>query len=407
MKIRLIIIGLALLALVSTVGAQATVPPFAAVEGDTLTLVDADGASRPLLTNDNGFTYLAWNAAGTQLAYLQRGPQWENTLGVVEAATGQVTQLETASITPGFNLSWMADGRILFAANNFEMPVPEGQGVNIDLFAIEPQAGAEAQRLGTVVFGTGCGGGSPLPADWIYWRETGGFGGYFLTLAETPYGIVYSLNCMGTSLGLLDPATGESVELSTNFAKAVVSPDGEQVAGIEASMTDRSVQRVLLLTLATREITELAFSASPDLLTWSADGSRLYYSVRELSANLVSDLSRNDQIALNEKLGYEVTDLPAYTSALRQFDLSSGADAELFSGSSYAIGRIAEGAGAVYFSLIPNLNAWLDAVLRGESVYDDPAGMRYVLPEVMRLATAESPDASYLGQFEQFTPVGS
>ncbi|MBL8162534.1 MAG: PD40 domain-containing protein [Anaerolineae bacterium] len=401
--VLLLVMLLALFA--GTAHAQASVPPFASVEDGTLTLTDAEGNTRPVISAAS-FAYLAWNADHSQLAFIMRDENFVASIGVVDAASGAVTLLNTPSLESGYNLSWLADGRILFAAINPASNPSETPGMKVDLFALEPQAGAQPQLLGTYDHGVGCGGGSNIPADWAYWSETAGFGGFFLTLAETPYGIVHSMDCGGSTVGLFDPATGITTQIASNYAKVIVSPDGERLAGVELNYTDRSASRLLVYSLATQEFTEVATAGEPNQMAWSADGQSLYYSVRTPGINLVDGLDTDQKAALNQIFGFDVAEIPAYTTRIHQVTLANGEDVEFYSGDTYAVGRMIEVGDALYFSIIPNIGEWLEQLLAGEVAYDTfgsiPAS---VAPAVLRLAPAESPEAALLGMHDQFTPV--
>jgi hypothetical protein len=382
-----------------------TVPRFAAVRNGTLVLNDALGEARDVLTAHR-YQYLAWNTDGSKLAFLMRDEQYRGQLGVVEADSGEVIMLEAMELADGFNINWTRDGRILFAAHLTDPSAPSDTGVRVGVYAIAPRADAQAERLGAFVYGVGCGGGSPFPSDWVYWAETAGFRGFFLTLADTPYGIIHSLNCGGSGLGLLDPATGASVEIASNLARVVVAPDGSHIAGVELNHDpDRSPARLLVYDLDTLEAAEVATAGEPDMIAWSFDGQQLYYSVRTPDENLVGGMTAEQKVRLNEILGYEVDDVPSYMSSIRRVDLQTGDDTHLLQHNSYAIGRMFEMQDALYFNQVPNLNVWLQMVADGTlNPYED-AGAEYVLAQTLRFAPEESPEAAFLGWFGQFTPV--
>jgi dipeptidyl aminopeptidase/acylaminoacyl peptidase len=382
-----------------------TVPRFAAVRNGTLVLNDTLGEARDVLTA-HSYQYLAWNTDGSKLAFLMRDEEYTPHLGVVEADSGEVTLLETPRLADGFNINWTRDGRILFAAALTDPATPLDEGIRMGVFAIAPEADAQPEQLGTFAFGVGCGGGSPFPSDWVYWAETAGFRGFFLTLADTPYGIIHSLNCGGSGLGLLDPATGTSVEIASNLARIVVAPDGSRIAGVELNHDpDRSAARLLVYDLDTLEAVEVATVGEPDLVAWSFDGQQLYYSVRTPDENLAAGLTAEQKARLNEILGYEVDDVPSYMSGIRRVNLETGDDTHLLQHNSYAIGSMFELPDALYFNQVPNLNVWLQMVADGTlNPYED-AGAEYVLAQTLRFAPEESPEAAFLGWFGQFTPV--
>ena len=80
---------------------------------------------------------------------------------------------------------------------------------------------------------------------------------------------------MGRGVALLILKTGEDVLLHETLGGVVVSPDGARVAGTGPE------GQVMVVDLATGDVT--AFSAAPgvDLLAWAADGQSLFYSTRQ------------------------------------------------------------------------------------------------------------------------------
>lgn len=319
MKTRFILIVVSmLLALQRLTYAQETstnIPPFAATEDGALVVADANGEPQEVYRAES-FQDLDWNADGTILAFLQLDEEFTTSLGIYDTATGEVTLFDTPTLDTGFNLSWLSDGRILFAAESAENDPANNPDFYTDILAIEPAADAQPDLLGTFTFSVGCGGGSNIPADWLYGEETSSFMANHLTLAETPYGILASLNCGGTGVGLLDSTTGEFTIVSETLSRVVVSPDGTQAAGVELNYDDPTSSTLLVYQLDTLAVNQIDPAAAPDQIIWSADGSNLYYSTRTLTGNLIDDLSADEQAALNSAVGYELTEMPAYQSDL-------------------------------------------------------------------------------------------
>lgn len=402
----LLVFGMLLMLVGAAVQAQdSNVPAFASVEEGTLILSDALGATREVFSAYN-FQYLSWNADGTKLAFILRDSDYIASLGVVDATSGEVTVFSTERLEYGFNLNWTLDGRILFATYSRANDQGAGSDYLVDIQAVAPETGSAPDVLGTFAFGTGCGGGSPIPADHVYSAETSGFRGFFLTLADTPYGIVHSVNCGGVGIGLLNPVTGESTPIVENFAKVIVSPDGNHAAGLELNFENHSVARILIYDLNTQEAVEVAAGEEPDQLAWSQDGESIYYSIRMPDTNLLDGLTDQQRQSINEMFGTTMEALHGYTSSIHRADLVDQTHKMLYEGYAYAIGRIAETDDALYFSQVPNLDIWLDKLLNGEVQYDDAASAApFVEPAVLRLAPQESTEAVFLGWFDQFTPV--
>jgi hypothetical protein len=63
----------------------------------------------------------------------------------------------------------------------------------------------------------------------------------------------------------------------------------------------------------------------------------------------------------------EPTTLPVYAVSIHRFTLADGADTELYAGDGYAIGRmlVTPGGDALFFSQVPNITAWVQAVIGG------------------------------------------
>jgi hypothetical protein len=63
--------------------------------------------------------------------------------------------------------------------------------------------------------------------------------------------------------------------------------------------------------------------------------------------------------------GVAANTLPQYSVELHQTGLGGG-DSVVFSGPGWAIGRIFASGGSIYFSLVPNGEAWVEALASGE-----------------------------------------
>jgi dipeptidyl aminopeptidase/acylaminoacyl peptidase len=407
MKYRFILLVVSIMLIVqgTTLAQEATdeVPPFASVESGRL-MITENSAEPEEVYSTAGIQYLAWNPNGTILAFIQRDEAFETAIGIYDAANGEVSLLQTPPLNAGFNLSWMSDGRILFSSESSENDPANNPVFIADILAIEPMADAEPELLGSFEYGVGCGGGSNIPADWVYGEETSGFQGNFLTLTETASGILTSLNCGGTGVGLLNVETDELTIISESLSRVVVSPDGTQVAGIELNYEDPTQTRLLTYNLETLEGSVIETPAAPDLVTWSVDGSSLYYSARIRTGNLIDDLTADEQAALNTALGYEVNQMPAYQSEIYRVSAESSESISLISVDAYAIGRLIPTSSALYYTTISNVGEWLQGVISGEvDPMDFETPPPYIHAEVFRLVEDSEPIP--LGEYHQFTPV--
>jgi WD40 repeat protein len=352
--------------------------PYAAVVDGKLTLFGVADAPVTVQSpaNYRDFFSLAWSPDGSKLAFLQQNDQFQMKLMVTDSA-GKVTPLDAASLESGFPITFSPDGYIIYIGQGDNSQIAQNQQYTVTVNRIRPEAGAAPEKIGQFASGVGCGGGSPIPADWQYWGETG-FGGNPLTLAWTPYGLLHSNACSGGSLALLDLQTGEdkpigpqqslSQGVTDALGRVAIAPDGKRFAAVKTKYAEPSLIRSLVLVdLETLDITDVATTGAPDQLAWSADDT-LFYSTRDERANLISTLSAEQKQKLNEVLGYEMTDLPSFEVNIRQLNVQTGEDRLIYTADAYAVGRMFElpGGKSLVFSQIPNLNAWVDAVASGK-----------------------------------------
>src|SRR5690606_26826624 len=105
----------------------------------------------------------------------------------------------------------------------------------------------------TIAMIGGCGGGSPLPTDWQYWNEVG-FGGRHHTLAQTPFGIVYTLDCIGGRTALHNLETNAMTQLGVNFGNVNLSTDQAHLVGtVFDSSTPEIPKQLAVVDLQTAE----------------------------------------------------------------------------------------------------------------------------------------------------------
>jgi hypothetical protein len=205
----------------------------------------------------------------------------------------------------------------------------------------------------------------------------------------------------------------EDVLVSENFGRVKLSPDRSKAVGIEFNVRMENDQviresRLLLVDLETLEITELPNSAEPEQLTWSADSSVVFYSAKEQTSDLYADLEAEQRTALDTATGFSYGSIPAYTSSIYRVDIASGVETQVYSGDGYAVGRMfAAEDGTLYFSLIPNLQGWIDALVTGELDYgaDFIADKGYVLPTVYGLNLEDGTLVEIGADLSQFTPA--
>lgn len=412
--IALHLLSLMCLWLVSlTAYAEGNVVSIASDNAGTLMYESANGEYFELAKTDS-ITYIAWNDDGTKLAFIKHThvPNENDVreIGVVEfGADGTPSQpmiLQTYRPSFGYNLSWMQDGRLLFAAQNPETNPETGLHDKIDIMAVS--LGNESERLGTFQPEGECGGGSPFPADWRYGIEmNASLGGLFMTLVETPYGILYTNTCAGSTQALLDPATGASTEFATNLYKAVVSPNGEEVAGIQLDSPNLGSSSLVVFELASGEYEVIPTSGEPDLAVWGIDGNALYYSTRTYERNLMDDLSDTQFTVLDAAIPYSMNDVPSYSVTLHHIALDDMQDTLVYQGGHFAIGRIFETPTSVYISVVPNLDMWLSMVVERQiSPMDEDASLSTIDVGVLQFERMADGFGSeiFIAFYELFTP---
>ncbi|MCU0498473.1 MAG: hypothetical protein MUF87_14070 [Anaerolineae bacterium] len=401
-----LLLALLFLSLFTVNAQETTLPAFATVENDQLVLYDAEGNRSEIVSAANGFRDPIWSPDGSRVAFLMFNAEFSPQLGIVEVATATHFLLDAPLLDSTFNPSWTSDGRLLYVAQNQDEESPDPMALMADMMVIEPAPDAQPEKLGSFGLGIGCGGGSTLPADWIYWEETNGLGGFFLPLVETDFGIVHSTDCGGEKLALFDPASGTSTVLVEKFAKAVVSPDRTRVVGLELNYDDRSLSRTLIYDLATAEIRDLGLDVEPDQVRWSADGNSLYYSVQIYDRNLTDDLTDEQKNQLSTDLGYEMFEVPGNRVEIYQISVDGGASTLIYNAPAYAIGRIIDTASGLYITQIPNMDGWLQALTDGTLSYNEDWELfeGYVQPEVLWIPSGET-EATFLGNFGLFTPA--
>jgi hypothetical protein len=357
--------------------------------GDFIVEVAAEGTYKYY---DN----LTWSPDGNTLAFTGWGLRGKTVLLISDRQGSPPVPLASglSSMLP-FHFS--DDGsRIIYASQTeeiVEMPAYGWPAPMFHIYGVAPQAGAEPELLGKFVFLVGCGGGSNYPSDWRYWDEAG-FEANGLVFALTPYGVVHSILCNGYGLALSDPQTGEPVVLDNNFARGQVSPDRTQVLGILDGT-------LVLVDLATQTITPLlAATDVPDQVAWGAPNTRdVFYSTRDVTdQSLVS--SDADLQAIADSLNYTSTDyldLPVMHVTIHRFNLDTEIDTVIYEADAYAIGRMIptpEGS-ALLFSQVPNMQAWVQAILEEGSVSQDRA--KELIQTVLYYLDLSTGDLSWYG----------
>ncbi len=410
-----LVFGLLLMLLALPVLAQQPqTPQIAFINADTLQLA-TNGTVTPL-SDAPTYDYTAvWSPDGTLLAYAASAGDnafsAEKTIFVYDGVTSQA--VTTAQFNLGTGLSWTADGRLLYMVDTNEFfPGDQPQaGLRTQMYVVAPQANATPELImDNVSFGVGCGGGSAIPMDMVYWQETD-FGGSRGIVALTDYGIVHSAQCVGDKTSLSRPFSGETIALGNgNIGRAVVSPDRRTVAGIAQTNTETSLTRLLtLVNLETLEIQEISTTDMPDQLAYDRQGN-LYYSARVDVGNWLDAFTPEETQKIAAALGF-VTDgsqrgldyLPRYETRIYRI-APDGTETLLYTGAGYAIGRMAVSGMSLYFSEVDSGETWFKAVVSGEVTFDNNFDVYkdYVAVNVFALALADNSVQLVGENYQQF-----
>lgn len=337
------------------IAAQNGVPPLAATTDGQLTLYGLNGGAQPVTSG--WIVNPVWSPDGQHLAFtVNNGGA---TLMLTDrSGSAPITLAQNIASLPA---TFSADSsQVIYAVEGASEEITTSPGgipeLPVRVFAQDLSPSATPTQIGEFGFGVGCGGGSPFPMDLVYNVEAG-FGGRALTFIRTDYGILYSTTCAGIGLGLLDTATGESVLLSSDASRATLSPDGTRVAAVRGTT-------LVVLDLASGGQQSVATQTAPDQLAW-ANNSALYYSARYLMESPLP-LSSEEAQAINARYGLPADGVPQYMVSIAQVGLSGG-ESQVYREPGWAVGRMFVSGGSLYFSLVPNGEAWVEALVNGQS----------------------------------------
>jgi hypothetical protein len=238
----------------------------------------------------------------------------------------------------------------------------------VQLFTVNPaDPNGAPTPYGSFQYGIGCGGGGVFPGDFRYWLESGWSTSLGPQVMEvTPSGLLHSDGCNGVGVALFNPATGEDALLGEFFARAVVSPDGSRVAGVNLDMSTMPVGSVLTVTdLTTLAQTPIATVEPPEQIAWGYNN-ELFYSVRKPGLPLALPAEQAQELT---NMGFQ-TPISLNVVSIRRVDLASQTDSEIFTAQAYAVGHLfavpdSAPNGGLYFSLIPDGEEWYRGVASG------------------------------------------
>ncbi len=379
------------------------VPQFATVQQNAIalwelgvdSLIPVGEILTPAMTNNGYVAQIVFSPDGETLAFRLvdfPGGQMVNSVYVADAAAGAVPQLVAEGLFTEMPVSFTPDGALLYAVEDVERGMVElanseagGSGVIAQVFQQALTDGAAPEQIYEFGFGVGCGGGWSYPAVGAYNAETG-YGGRPLILALTDYGLVYSTNCTGSGVRIYDansPSEVKNNEVGMRLSRAVVSPDGTQIAGTEDEQAGFGPGTLTIIDLATLEGRTLATAAEPAQIAWTPDGQIIYSSAAE-TGDIVPGSTGEAFVNMGFAAG-----IPARAVTIAQLDPETGAELVLYTGPGYQVGKLLPlPGGDLVFSVIPAGEDWIAAVTDGTLPTDGnntTLFMNYFVPVIYRL----------------------
>lgn len=340
--------------------------PYAGITADGLVMVAPDGT--PIGVQNPAFveiTHLRWSPDGKSLAYFLRDPNYAVQPRIALYPSGESFAVSVTNAQSDYPMAWSPDGWLYIALAQTDPAMLTLADVPLPVVRVEPRPGAQAEFFGAIRTTFGCGGGSGLPADWLYDAETG-FGGSPQFFAVTATALLYTPACGGSGLVAQDIGTAAerllapALQNPTTYHRFVLSPDGTRVAGIESVYSDSGrSSRVVVITIADGSISVYENDPGADQLAWSSDGTALYISAQARSRNVADTLDAAGAERFAQAFAYLLPlDLPGYQVTIYRLTLATGELSAPYTADAYAIGRmVALPSGDLLFSQIGSLDA--------------------------------------------------
>ena len=371
---------------------EAVMPQFATVQDGAIALWTLDDSglvsvgeiAAPPMTEAGSIAQLAFSPDGQTLALRvadNNGSEFATRLYVADAVAGAQPRLISDQLVTEMPVSFTPDGTLLYAV---EGPADAALEATIPVQVVEQAltAGAAPMQLGEFPLGVGCGGGWSYPAVGALNAEAG-YGGRPLLLAVTPAGLLHSTNCTGSGLSLLDLATGESQPVGDlNLSRAVVAPDGTQIAAIAQRLEVSDETNLTIIDLDTLATNLIPTALDPDRIAWTADGG-LVYSSAEDTGDALPGTTGEPFVSIGFSAG-----IPARTVTVAALDPETSAESSLYTGPGYQVGRLLPlPGGDLLFSVIPAGEEWAAAMAANGIPADISAQSlfsTYFEPELLR-----------------------
>lgn len=277
-------------------------------------------------------------------------------------------------------MTFSEDGRaVVYATIDTTNPFPvvrdEGGNVEYVNLAVYERALGLAQDgpinpavlLGRITLNGSCGGDNFYPGGETWFDEVGPGGSTYL-FALTDYGLLHSGDCNGRSIRLTDLTSGTTIEVGTGLSQAALSPDGQRVAGVISPTDPNNPGALKIVDLNTLETIVIELADIPQRLAWATDGSGLlYYSTRLFAPPIdITGLPNMPYLG-------STTDLVAHITSIYAIDPDTLETQVLLDGGYFwDIGRLLPAPdGNLFFSTIPNGDAWVDALRNGTAATGD------------------------------------
>ncbi|MBW4437703.1 MAG: SH3 domain-containing protein [Pleurocapsa minor GSE-CHR-MK-17-07R] len=367
------------------------VPTLAVVrDATTIELYSYDALSRSLalvrtvdvipVQGDSRLADLQFSPTGVSLLFRQdeQTPQGGYTSNGFEYMLDRGFQLiQAPQVNNALSVTFSEDGGdIVYATLDTQNPIvtAEDDTARQNLIVYERALGLAldgpinpARDLGRITVGISCGGGFPYPGDIVWFNEVG-YNGRAFRIALTDYGLLHTGDCAGTTTRLTDLTSGTSIEIGTNLSQAALSPDGQRVAGVVSATEPNNPDRLQIVDLETLESIIIEPADTPQRIAWATDGSGLLYYSTRLFAEPI-DITG---VPNTPYLG-STTDLVAHITSIYAIDPDTLETQVLLDGGYFwDIGRLLPAPdGNLFFSTIPNGDAWVEALRDGTAATGD------------------------------------
>ena len=285
---------------------------------------------------------------GTKVAFLKMADTNARALMVADIDGKNIRQLASDVAWTLQTIAWSNDNQKIYYASSID-PIENMLAKSIDLST------GEQQEQGQFIVRSGCGGGSPDPADGISSLESlAPFGRHMFSLAPQNNYIIHSTACSGGGLGMLDLSTKQDQILDDHAYGAVISPDGSKIAAA-------SDNNIVIFNVSTRSIESTFPTAeAPQALLWGADGKEILYS----TSTIANTVNIDDNVAL-DLFGSSPTSFNLNTSTLWMVSLENGQSNKIIESEAHELKPIFANDQRVLVVMVENANKLFDYVNQG------------------------------------------